>query len=309
MNSDDITDLIRRHALESGFDDCRFASVELEADDGFDQWLERGSHADMAWMERTRDIRQHVRLKVRDARSVIVLAKNHYRAGAAAFPEDAKIARYARARDYHRVLARPLKRLADYVRACVPGAECYASVDSGPVRERVWAARAGMGWIGRHGLVIHPRFGTWFHLATIITTAPLTPDMPVPFRCGSCCACVQACPTGAIVADRDVDARRCISYHTIENRGAIPDEIAAKMLGWVFGCDICQEACPWNRPGAIGIAPADEGVFPALDAARLLSLTEEEFKCLYAGTPVMRARHAGIVRNALQNTRGEKSGG
>ncbi len=303
-----ITALIKDKARELGFDDCCVAPVTLEADDGFDRWLERGFHADMDWMVRTREIRQHVQLKVPGAQSVIVLAKKYYRPDTRPIPENAKIARYARQRDYHRALAKPLKRLADQVCICVPGAACYASVDSGPVRERVWAARAGLGWIGRNGLVIHRRFGSWFYLATIITDAALVPGAPAVDRCGRCTACLRACPTGAIVADREVDACRCIAYHTIENRGEIPESITGGLNGWVFGCDICQEVCPWNRRQCLEAADRDTkaDLFPDLDADALASLSEEEFSRLYSGTPVMRAGHQGMRRNARLNAMGRE---
>lgn len=295
-----ITASVKEKALELGFDDCRIASVDLEADDDFDRWLEMGFHADMEWMARTRDVRQQVRLKVPGARAVVVLAKNHHQPEIRHLPETAKVARYARRRDYHRSLFKPLKRVAAFIRGLSPGAACYASTDSGPVRERVWAARAGLGWIGSHGLVIHPRFGTWFHLATVITTVPLIPDEPVARRCGSCTACMDSCPTGAIVGDRMVDSRRCISYHTIENRHDIPEEVAAAMNGWVFGCDICQEACPWNRREPLEAEVVERGrrPFPTLDAEALLGLSEAEFTRLYAGTPLMRTKYAGMLRNA-----------
>ncbi|OQC05576.1 MAG: Epoxyqueuosine reductase [Candidatus Hydrogenedentes bacterium ADurb.Bin101] len=298
-----VTALIKEKALELGFDDCRVASTILEGDEGFDCWLEHGFHADMDWMARTRDLRQHVQLKVPGARSVIVLAKTYYRPDTRPMPENAKIARYARQRDYHRALIKPLKGLADYVRDCMPGTIGYASVDSGPVRERAWAARAGMGWIGRNGLVIHPRFGSWFFLATIITDANLVPDDLLPERCGTCTACVGACPTGAIVGDREVDARRCIAYHTIENRQEIPETVAANLCGWVFGCDICQEVCPWNRRQVLETAAPDgkSETFPLLDAEALASISEDAFRRLFEGTPIMRAGYGGITRNARLN--------
>lgn len=295
-----LTRAIKQRARELGFDDCRIASVAQEADDGFDHWLAEGHHADMEWMARTREVRQHVALKVPGARSVIVLAKNYHQPALLPMPETGKIARYARRRDYHRSLFKPLKHLAAFIRGLAPGAACYASTDSGPVRERIWASRAGLGWIGRHGLVIHPKFGSWFHLATIITTLELDYDAPVPDRCGTCSACVEACPTGAIVADRVVDSRRCISFHTIENRGAIPPVVAEGLHGWVFGCDLCQEVCPWNRREQLETAEGDKKcrTFPLLDAEALLALSEEEFYRLYLGTPVMRAKYAGMRRNA-----------
>jgi len=290
---------VKEQARRLGFDDCRIASALDEADDGFDAWLDRGQHADMAWLERTRAMRQQVALKLPGAQSVVVLASYYYRHDVRPAPT-ARIARYAWRRDYHRALAKPLKALAAHIQACCPGADCYASTDSGPVRERAWAARAGLGWVGRHGLVIHPRMGSWINLATIITTAPLDADTAMANRCGACDACVRACPTQAIGDKRLVDARRCIAYHTIENKGDLPEDITGSLNGWVFGCDSCQEVCPWNQPDRLN-EDADTPVhdaFSALSADQLAAMTEEEFIARFAGTPVMRAKCAGMQRNA-----------
>ncbi len=299
MTRDVLTTGIKERAAALGFDACGVASVRDEADDGFDAWLDAGCHADMAWLARSRDVRQHVALKVADARSVVALARYYFHDSAVAAHGAPRIARYAWSRDYHKVLAKPLKQLAAHISECFPDARHYASVDSGPVRERVWAARAGIGWIGRNGLVIHPHFGSWCSLATIITTAPLTPDTPVPDGCGNCRACIAACPTGAIRADRTVDARRCIAYHTVENRDAIPPAIAERMGSWVFGCDCCQEACPWNRQQRLENAAVEpRAAFAALDPAELATLSEDVFHKLFDGVPVKRARREGIARNA-----------
>ncbi len=299
MTMDTITTDIKAAAAAQGFDVCGIASVQQESDDGFGDWLAAGYHAEMSWLLRTRDVRQHVARLVPDARTVVVLGKYYYRADATPVPGAPRIARYAWSRDYHRALAKPLKRVTAYIAERLPGVQQYASVDSGPVRERAWAARAGVGWIGRNGLVIHPRFGSWLYLAAIITTAPLTPDGPQPNRCGSCRACVEACPTRAITSDRCVDARRCIAYHTVENRGEIPSEIAQRMDGWVFGCDVCQEVCPWNRPERLTDADIIiRSDFACLDAAALAALSDASFHSLFDGTTVKRAKRSGIVRNA-----------
>lgn len=303
MDIANITISIKHYAQNLGFDACGIASVESEADDGFDAWLAAGHHADMAWMERTRDIRQQVSLKVPGAKSVVVVAKFYYHRDASPPPHLPRIARYAWSRDYHRSLAKPLKQLTTFITDTCPGTAHYASIDSGPVRERVWAARAGLGWIGRNSLLIHPKLGSWCFLATIITTAELVPDSPMLNRCGTCRACVDACPTAAIIADRTVDSRRCISYHTIENRGDIPPDIAAKMNNWVFGCDICQEVCPWNRDNKLNNADLDNlQNFTALAPSMLANISDEEFHQIFDGTPVIRAKCDGIRRNARFTT-------
>ena len=295
----EITTSIKEQAAALGFYVCGIASVDTEADDGFDAWLGAGYQADMGWLVRSRDLRQQVRLKVTGAQSVVVLAKNYYHRDATPALGTPRIARYAWSRDYHKALSKPLKQLAAYITELCPGTEHYASIDSGPVRERVWAYRAGIGFIGRNGLIIHPRLGSWSFLATIITTAKLSPDSPIPNRCGSCRACIDACPTGAITADRIVDSRRCISYHTIENRDEIPKEIADTMKGWVFGCDICQEVCPWNRDANLENADLENRRdFSTLDPAMLATISEEEFHQTFDGTPVVRAKRDGIRRNA-----------
>lgn len=283
---------IKAEAARAGFDACRIASASDEADNGFDAWLGRGWHADMAWLAHSRDMRRRVALLLPGAQAVIVLARYYYRRDIRPAP-GAAIARYAWSRDYHRALKQPLRTLVAHIQAQAPEAQCYASTDSGPVRERAWAARAGLGWIGRHGLVIHPCFGTWFFLATIVTSLPLPADPPQSDRCGDCDACIRACPTAAIGEERLVDARRCIAYHTIENKGVIPGEIASKRQGWVFGCDICQEACPWNRPEHVAedAAMSVRQEFACLDADRLHRLDAQGFRRLFAGTPVMRAKH------------------
>lgn len=293
----------------TGFDACGIASVENESDDGFDAWLHAGYHADMAWMERTRDIRQQVSLKVPGARSVVVVAKSYNHHNASSPLHSPKIARYAWSRDYHKALLKPLKQLAAHIseitearrdnpekRGTVPA--LYASIDSGPVRERAWAYRAGVGFIGRNGLIINPELGSWLFLATIITTAELVPDSPVKNRCGTCRACIDACPTSAIVANRVVNSRKCISYHTIENRGNIPKEIANNMNGWFFGCDICQEVCPWNQKHIPTTDLPLRVDYGTLDATMLADISEEKFHQLFDGTPVVRAKWEGMRRNA-----------
>ncbi len=296
------TEAVKSRARELGFDACGIAAADhIDPGDRLGAWLSRGFHATMKWMVTTRDIRQDPRKKLAGARSVVVLARNYYSPPA---PESAsrsgRVARYAWGRDYHRVLRRPLRELAAFIESLEPGTRCYASVDSGPVMERSWAERAGVGAIGKNSLVLRRDIGSWFFLATIITTLELEPDAPAADICGTCTLCIDSCPTAAIVEPGVVDSNRCISYHTIENRGEVPDSVASRQGDWVFGCDVCQDVCPWNR---FARATTEPDFLPRPDQANpnldeLAALGESEFRARFSGTPLMRAKHAGIVRNA-----------
>ena len=295
------TACVKEAARSHGFDACGVAAVApADPDDHLGAWLARGYHADMHWMARTRAVRQDVTQKVAGAKSVVVLAKNYYHPRPPKPEGTGRVARYAWGRDYHRALRKPLRRLAATLDALEPGARSYASIDSGPVLERTWAERAGVAAIGKNSLALRRDLGSWFFLATIITTVELAPDEPVGDLCGTCTACLDACPTGAIVADRVVDAGRCISYQTIENRGEVPDTIAAAHGDWVFGCDICQEVCPWNRfakpSDNLDFAPRPGQAHPNL--VELQAMREKEFNASFEGTPLRRAKHAGMRRNA-----------
>jgi len=291
---------LKARAAELGFDACGIASITAETDDGFDAWLDMGLHAGMDWVARTRDLRQHAGLKLPGVQSVVVVARNYWFPRPEAAPGTGRVSCYAWGRDYHRALQKPLRQLAAFLDAMEPNAQSYASIDSGPVRERAWAARAGIGWVGKHSLVIHPELGTWTFLGTILTTVALTPDPPAEDQCGTCHACMEACPTGAIVAPRTVDARRCISYHTIENKGAIPHDVAEKMGNQVFGCDLCQQACPWNRTPHLAncadFLPRPNVADPPLE--KLLAADAAWFDATFNGTPVRRAGLEGMRRNA-----------
>ncbi|HNR29927.1 MAG TPA: tRNA epoxyqueuosine(34) reductase QueG [Candidatus Hydrogenedentes bacterium] len=294
-------DQMKRAARELGFDACGIARAEApDPEDRLGAWLERGYHADMAWMARTRAARQDPQLLLPGAKSVIVVARNYHHPRPEQPPGSGKVAAYAWGRDYHKVLRRPLRALAATVEGFEPGARTYCRIDSGPVLERAWAARAGVGWIGRNSLVLRRDLGSWFFLGVILTTVELAPDRPVEDCCGSCRACIDACPTRAIVAPGVVDSRLCISYHTIENRGEIPEALHAAFRDWVFGCDICQEVCPWNRfaktTDEAAFHPRPGVAHPAL--AELAEQDEDAFNARFAGTPVRRAKHGGMLRNA-----------
>jgi epoxyqueuosine reductase len=211
-----------------------------------------------------------------------------------------RISRYAQGRDYHRVLKRKLFALADRLAERFPGARFRAAVDTAPLMEKPLAARGGLGWLGKHTLLIQPDAGSWVFLGALLTDLELAPDAPVEDRCGTCTRCLDVCPTGAIVAPYQLDARLCIAYLTIEHRGAIPRELRGKMGDWIFGCDLCQEVCPWNR---FARAAREQDLLPRRGMARpgleeLLWLDAAAFARRFAGTPVMRAGRDGLLRSA-----------
>lgn len=293
--------IVKSAAKTLGFDACGVAPA-VQGDTGgiFSDWLAKGYHAGMTWMAKSSAVRKDVTLKVPNARSVVVLVRNYFAEEPSDPSGSGRVARYAWGRDYHRVLRKPLRRLAKYIRDLEPGAQAYASVDSGPVLERDWAARAGVGWIGKNSLVLREDLGSWFFLATVITTVELEPDTPVSDHCGTCRACLDACPTDAILDGRIVDSNRCISYHTIENRGAVPEEMRRSMGDWAFGCDICQDVCPWNRfakdTNEPDFAPRPEQV--RLDLDRLEDMSKKTFDETFAGAALRRAKYEGMIRNA-----------
>jgi epoxyqueuosine reductase len=301
-----VKELIRQRAIELGFDDCRFTRAEPPATAAaFERWLEAGCHGGMDWLARNRARRTDPRQVLAQARSILVLAASYHRtptspAPAADGPPTGVIARYARAEDYHAVLAQPLAALTAYVDS-LPGAGSRSLwyVDTGPLLERDLAARAGAGFVGKHTNLVSRRLGNWFFLAEILTVLELEPDPPEPNRCGSCQRCLDACPTHAITAPFRLDARLCISYLTIELKGPIPTELRPAVGNRIYGCDDCLDACPWNRFAREGRLMADTARRdldqPAL--LQLLSLDEAAFRSQFAGTPILRTKRRGLLRN------------
>lgn len=292
---------IGRKARELGFASVGVARAEALSPEGerLRQWLERGYHATMAWMQRTADRRQDPLAVLPGARSVISLAMNYYspelRPGS-----PGKVSRYAWGDDYHALLESRMEKLFRWMVAEFPGAEGRAAVDSGPFMDKAWAVRSGIGWLGKHTNVITRDHGSWVFLGEILTTVELEPDVPATDLCGSCTRCIDACPTAAIVEPYVVDSRRCLSYLTIEHRGPIDAELLQHFDGWVFGCDVCQDVCPWNLKFARataepGFQPREGFVDPPLDAWE--RMTPEEFDGRFRGSPVRRTKHAGLRRN------------
>ena len=301
MTPDEKRTALNARASALGFDAVAIADAgPCDPEDRLGQWLGAGYHADMQWMGRTKELRQDASKKLSGARSVVAVAKSYFQERSPGEAGSAKVAMYAWGRDYHRVLIKPLRLLGDYVEELQPGTACYCSVDSGPVLERTWAEQAGLGWIGKNSLVLRRDMGSYFFLGTIITTAHFPPDDPVEDHCGSCRACIDACPTSAIVEAGVVDSARCISYQTIENRGEVPEALQPRFGDWLFGCDVCQEVCPWNR-FAVATSEPDFTPRPGQanpDPEALAQLDEASFRARFAGTALMRPKITGLQRNA-----------
>jgi epoxyqueuosine reductase len=312
---------LRHHALELGFDACGFTTAEPPASiPHYARWLGEGRHGELAYLERGLPKRADLSRILPGIKSVIVLAAAHspgtITAESESGPESGSqpmprgvVARYARHNDYHEVLAKPLKALTEEVnRVGGPETRSLAYVDTGPILERDLAQRAGVGFVGKHTGLIRPKGGNWFLLAEILTTLKLSPDLPEHNRCGSCVRCIDACPTHAITAPFQLDARRCISYLTIELRGPIPLEFRSAIGNRIFGCDDCLAVCPWNRfarEGALLRAQARADL-EALDLIDMLGMTEETFRQRFRDTPLWRVKRRGFLRNvcvALGNSR------
>lgn len=293
---------LQRRAAEVGFDDCRIARAKPPAHAReFRGWLADGAGGEMDWIERSAEKRCEPQKVLPGAQSVIVLAMNYWQGDGDRRPRSAaktgRIARYAWGDDYHEVLEPGLRELEAFLESLGGRQKIY--VDTGPVLERDFAAEAGIGWHGKSTMLLNRRLGTWFFLAEIFTTLDLPPDPPQVARCGSCTRCIAACPTGAITAPHRLDARRCISYLTIELKGSIPLEFRSLIGDRIYGCDDCLEACPWNRFAQI----ARESAFAARPAmARmplrdLLALDDAHFQEMFRGSPIKRTKRRGFLRN------------
>jgi len=307
---------LRRRLRALGFDEVRFARLEGAAPgaEALQAWLDAGLHADMAWMERTAEKRARPELVLPGARSAILLGVNYWPAEKAGARSGSRPiwARYALYSDYHDTLKLGLAAAGRALEEIygADGADYRYYTDTGPVLERGWAERAGLGFVGKNTVLISRRFGNWLFLAAILTRLELAPDPPirkntggrtrVGLLCGRCTRCLDACPTQALPRPGVLDARRCISYQTIENRGLIPRELRPGLGTRIYGCDICLEVCPWNRfaRAARSVLLAARGEIAALPLREILELTPARFAEIFRGTAVKRIKLAGLLRNA-----------
>jgi epoxyqueuosine reductase len=296
------TDLIRAEAQRLGFEFVGFARAERLEEEAhkLEAWLQQGAHGKMAYMENHFDLRIDPTLLVPGAKSVICLTFNYFTPKKQHDPEAPKISRYAYGEDYHHVVKDRLNTLLAFMQEQIGEINGRCFVDSAPVLEREWARRAGIGWNGRNTLTIHPKRGSNFFLAEIICDLPLLYDDPIRDHCGTCRRCIDACPTQAISQEGYLlDASRCISYLTIELREEIPREFQDQTDNWMFGCDVCQDVCPWNRFAKQHEEPALEPHPDLLDLTKRdwIELTEETFGRVFRKSAVKRAKFAGLQRN------------
>jgi epoxyqueuosine reductase len=298
-------DAVKRLAVACGFDLCGIASAEPFPElAGFSEWLARGCAGDMHYLARSEQARRDPRLVLPGARSVVVLGTLYNTdrpySTEVADPAIARISRYAWGEDYHLVIRRRLDALIGQMAAAAgDGFDAKAYVDTGPVQERAFAQRAGVGWIGKNACLINPSRGSWFFLAVVLCNLPLAPDGPEVDHCGTCSLCLEACPTQAFDGPGQLDARRCLSYLTIELRGEIPGRFHRALGTHVFGCDICQEVCPFNHGAPLSADPAWQPR-PALDGAsvaHLAQLDDDQLRAAIRRSAIQRTGVAGLRRN------------
>jgi len=319
MNSQFLADTIKQEARTIGFDAIGISrAIQNHAASHPDslsarlsEWLRRGYQGAMGWMAREPSRRADPQAVLAGCRSVISVGMNYYTDHRAdERPGHGRIARYAWGKDYHNMLQARLEQLECRIKVLVPGTETRSYVDTGPVMEKSWAQQAGLGWIGKHSNIVSTRYGSWLVLGEVLTTLELEPDEPATDLCGSCSLCIKACPTGAITEPYVVDARRCISYLTIELHkpgDEIPADLAPKLGNRIFGCDDCLDVCPFN----VNAQPTTEPAFQptplslAPDLDQLAGMDEHTFASTFRQSPLKRAKHSGFLRNvrlAIKNT-------
>ena len=300
--------IVIEKAKQLGFDLIGFAKADLLTDEvnKLESWIERGYQASMGYMEKNLHKRKDVKEMLPTAKSVISLALNYYtpenhsnenNTGKTCRPVG-KVSRYAWGKDYHLIIWQKLDELETMLKEIDPEFESLSYVDTGPVMDKVWAVRAGIGWMGKHTNVINPEIGSWFFIAIIITNYEFDLSEIITDHCGTCTDCIEACPTDAIVEEYMVDANKCISFQTIENKGEIPIKLKGKFDNWIFGCDICQDVCPWNQKFSVNTLIRE--FYPTtkeLTYDEVVNLENESFKKRFAESPIKRTKLKGLQRN------------
>ncbi len=297
------TERLKAKARELGFDLVGVApAVTPEGVTRLRSWLERGFAGEMAYMHRQAAARDHPRHVLDGVRSIVVAAMNYRTVDPQpAGPLDGRISRYAWGDDYHAVMKQRLRRLADFVHDGSPGCRTRVVVDTAPLLERDFARLAGIGWIGKNTMLINKRLGSWIFLGALLTDIELDYDQPhAADHCGTCTRCLDACPTGAFVGPHQLDSRRCISYLTIELRGSVPADLRSGVGQWLFGCDVCQDVCPWNRkaPESLDTAYQPRSLGGVVDARTIAVMSDDELNELMRVATLTRAGRDGLRRNA-----------
>ena len=300
MSPSQATQYLKKEAERLGFQACRVAKADFLSAEApkLDAWLAKGYHGSMAYMENHYDKRLDPRKLVPGAKTVVSLAFNYFPAKDLALDDSPRIAKYAYGQDYHHVVKDRLFALLAVLRDQIGDIQGRCFVDSAPVMEIAWAQRSGVGWVGKNSLLLRKNEGSFFFLAELIVDYPFMEDLPVADHCGTCTRCIDACPTGAIIAPEVIDSHRCISHMTIELHGALPAEHKEAINPWVFGCDICQDVCPWNRHAK----PHQEkqlepNAWSDWTAENWMELTEETFTQVFGKSALTRPGLAGIQRN------------
>ena len=295
------TKIIKTEAEKFGFISCGISKAEFLEDQAsnLEKWLKKNYNGKMSYMERNFDKRLDPRKLVQDSKSVISLSFNYYTKKKQLDPNSFKVSKYAFGSDYHFVIKNKLNKLLSSLKNKIGDFNARVFVDSAPVMERAWAERSGLGWVGKNTLMISKKKGSYFFLAEIICDLELDYDIPVMDHCGTCTACIDACPTDAIIKPYVLDSNKCISYLTIELKDSIPKQFENKMQDWIFGCDICQDVCPWNKFSKENehalFQPSDK--FLNMKKNDWIELTEETFKKVFKNSPIKRANFKGLKKN------------
>nr|WP_138727460.1 tRNA epoxyqueuosine(34) reductase QueG [Pedobacter ureilyticus] len=300
--SSKYSQMIKQEAMRLGFMSCGIAKADFLEEEAprLENWLKANHHGEMGYMENHFDKRLDPRILVDGAKSIVSLTLNYYTDEKQTDTSAPKISKYAYGTDYHSVIKDKLQELMAFIRDHIGEVDGRCFVDSAPVMDKAWAQKAGLGWRGKNSNLISKQVGSFFFLAELIIDLELEYDSPFPTdHCGSCTRCIDACPTDAIVAPYTVDGSRCISYLTIELKNEIPTEFKGKMDNWMFGCDICQDVCPWNR---FATPHQEENFIPkedllGLSKNELIDMTDEVFKRVFKNSPVKRTKYSGLKRN------------